>query len=181
MKSFCQATLRLLLPIWLGGALAVSFLAIPVVFSPAIKSVLPAESVGLVAQSILGRFFWVQLAFWAVCSCAWLATRPRPGYWTRLGWAVLGIGSVLAATWLHPKLRLLHQVKYDATQSVGARETAAANFRRWHGISQVGNLAILLTLGGLTVAVQRGSRDSATDSPPPGGGLTPPLPNSLIR
>lgn len=151
MKRFCEAVARLIPPLWLGAGLAVSFVAIPVVFSPAIKAALPPEFVGQVAQSILGRFFWVQLALWVVGVVAWFGAGRVRSRGESAAWVFLGIGAVLAVTWMHPQLRELHRIKYDAVQPMAVRDAAAADFRRWHGISQVGNLALLLTLAGLVV------------------------------
>lgn len=151
MKKLCERVARLIPPVWLGSGLAVSFVAIPVVFSPAIRAALPPESVGQVAQSILGRYFWVQLGLWIVGVLARLGaggTRSRP---QAVAWGILGVGAMIAVTWMHPKLRELHRIKYDAQQGTDVRAAAAADFRRWHGVSQVGNLALLLTLGGLVV------------------------------
>ncbi len=135
--------------LWLGAALAVSFVAIPVVFSPAVKSALPAQAVGLVAQGILGRFFWVQLGLAAVALFFRWETQERWTRGERLAWVVLVAGSILAVTWIHPKLRTLYLTKYDLGQPAAVREQATAEFGHWHGASQAGNLLMLLTLGGL--------------------------------
>lgn len=140
---------RLLPAAWLGAGLATSFVAIPVVFSPAVRAVLPKDAVGGIAQAILGRYFWVQVG---VCAVAWLA-RWRAGgawgRWERAAWAVLSVGSLVAALWMHPKLQGLYRVRHDPALDAAARERAAAQFGRWHGISQVGNLVMLGALAGL--------------------------------
>ncbi len=152
MKTFFLRLSRILPALWLGAGLAVSFVAIPVVFSPAVRAILPKEAVGQVAQTILGRFFWVQLG---LCGVGLFSRWAAGGAWSRgerLAWVILSLGSVVAAGWLHPKLRALHQTRYDAGQSAAVRDAAAAEFGRWHGGSQAGNLVMLLTLGGLTFA-----------------------------
>ena len=167
MKRILAGLARVIPATWLGAGLAVSFVAIPVVFSPAVKAMLPPESVGKVAQEILGHYFLVQLGLWVVG----VAVRTAAGWpWRRyeaLAWTLLGVGSVVAALWLHPKLRELHRIKYDPAQSGSVHEAAAAEFRTWHGISQGGNLLLLLTLGGLVAA---GLGRPATDSGPGNSG-----------
>lgn len=152
MKNTTTRATPILLALWLGSALAVSFVAIPVVFDPDTRAALPAEAVGRVAQSILGRFFWVQLVLCGLGLLARLGAGGRWARWERFAWGLLGLGSLLAAFWLHPKLRELHRVKYDPRAAAETRAAAAASFRGWHGGSQAGNLVLLLTLGALVVA-----------------------------
>lgn len=151
MKHAAAATLRILLALWLGAGLAISFVAIPVVFDPATKAVVPNESVGFVAQGVLGRFFWVQLGLFGL---AFIARLRAGAVWSRCergAWIILGLGSLMAAFWLHPKLRELHHAKYDSAATAEVRATAAREFRGWHGGSQTGNLILLVTLGALVV------------------------------
>ena len=151
MSRWCILLARLIPVLWLGAGLAISLIAIPVVFSPTIKSALPAPEVGHVAQSILGRFFGVQLGLLAIG----LTARWCAGWnWTRLErlmWAILAVGALLAGFWMHPKLRELHRIKYDPAQPLPIQERASNEFRQWHGISQVGNLLMLFLLASVSV------------------------------
>jgi len=149
MGSFWQRLARLIPAVWLGAGLAISFVAIPVVFGPLIKPQLPPEKVGLIAQSILGQYFKCQLALLVLgLLVRWRAGGP----WSRsegTAWLVLALGSSAAAGWLHPTLRDLQRVKYDSDQPLTARNEAANGFRLWHAGSQVGNLLLLGALGHL--------------------------------
>ncbi len=146
------ATLARLIPIlWLGAGLAISLIAIPVVFSPPIKAALPAAEVGHVAQSILGRFFLVQLGLLSVGLIARWGTGVSWTHWERFTWSVLAAGSLAAAFWLHPTLRELHRIKYDSTRPATEQAVAAHEFGRWHGLSQVGNLGLLILLTSLVI------------------------------
>ena len=161
VSGIARAVDRILPAAWLGAGLATSFVAIPVVFSPAVRAALPKDSVGGIAQAILGRYFWVQVG---VCAVALLARWQVGGAWRRrerAAWTLLAVGSLGAALWMHPKLQGLYHVRHDPAEPVAVRERAAAEFGRWHGVSQVGNLVLLLTLAGLAVSRSR--------SPGPGG------------
>ena len=151
MRGWSSIFARLIPILWLGAGLAISFVAIPVVFSPAIKSALPAKEVGHVAQSILARFFLIQLGLLgAELAACWGAG----WFWTkfdRLAWGTMAMGALIAACWFHPKLMELHRLKYDPAQPALIQETAARDFRHWHGLSQAGNLGMLGLLAALAV------------------------------
>ena len=155
MKNWCRTLARIVPALWLGAGLAVSFVAIPVVFSPPVRAAIPRDAVGQIAQTILGRFFVVQLIGCGLGLLARWGAGDRWGRWERNAWVILAVGSVVAAGWLYPKLQALHQVRYDLQNTAEVRDAAAREFGRWHGGSQAGNLLVLLTLGSLVVAGAR--------------------------
>jgi hypothetical protein len=152
----------LIAAIWLGGAVFFSFVAGSLPFSPQMKELVgkmgdanawfQAYFVGAAAQLGVARYFNFQL----ICCIAALAHlavewmyQERRGRKSLLA-LLLGILCVttLAGWWLQPIMRDLHKAKYAQNFPVAQREAAAASFKRWHAVSQVGNLFVL---GGLVV------------------------------
>lgn len=138
----------LIVAVWLGATVFLTFGAGPAFFSPAMLEVMPRYHAGRAAQVVLGSFFEFQV----VCSWLaallvfvdWAATGRLPRRWI-LGLLGILLGLVLlGGTVLQPRLRRLHAVMYAPNTSVVQKEEAAGLFRRWHGISQAGNLFVLI-------------------------------------
>lgn len=137
----------LIVAVWLGATVFLTFGAGPAFFSPAMLEVMPRYHAGRAAQIVLASFFEFQL----VCSWMsallvfvdWAATGRLPRKWI-LGLLAGLLGLVLlGGTVLQPRLVRLHAIMYAPNTTAAQKTTATGQFRRWHGISQVGNLIVL--------------------------------------
>ena len=134
--------------VWLGATVFLTFGAGPAFFSPAMLEVMPRYHAGRAAQVVQESFFSFQLV------CSWLAalllivdwasTGRLPQRWV-LGLLALLLGLVLVGgTLIQPRLRGLHAIMYAPNTTLVQKEQAGTRFRRWHGVSQVGNLLVLV-------------------------------------
>ena len=140
--------------VWLGGAVFFTFIAGPVFFDPALEAVLPKPEDGVAARVLIGRFTAFQLS----CGCIALVTmtlcwRLQGGKFPRAQGLLLGgilLLIVPGMIVLTPKLNALHELKYadyfDVQATKAESEAADKAFSSLHGLSQVGNLAVLLGL-----------------------------------
>ena len=141
--------------VWLGGAVFFTFIAGPAFFDPALEAVLPKPEDGVAARFLIGRFTAFQLS----CGCIALVTmtlcwRLQGGKFPRAQGLLLGgilLLIVLGMMVLAPKLNALHELKYadyfDVKEATKAQSEAAGKaFGSLHGLSQVGNLVVLLGL-----------------------------------
>ena len=140
--------------VWLGGSVFFTFVAGPAFFSPDLEPILPKPENGIAARYLIGKFTAFQIA----CACIALVTLVIGWRWNArrfqtpqalvLGMVILLI--VCGMVFLTPKLDALHQVKYaeyfGIMVSAEDQELAAKQFGPLHGISQVGNLLVLLGL-----------------------------------
>jgi hypothetical protein len=144
--------------VWLGAAVFFTFFAAPAFFSGDIKNFgLHPFWPGAMAQLIIARFFQLQYI------CAVVALAHLLAEWVYLGRALhrstlgllLGLLMVglVGGLWLQPKMKELHLAKYSMGPNYkpvpmpdAVRIRAAQSFRRWHGVSQVVNLAMLAGL-----------------------------------
>jgi uncharacterized membrane protein len=141
--------------LWLGGALFFTFGVQPGVFSAEMKQVFaPPTSpwreyyLGYIAQQLLERYFTLNLICSLVALGHFFAEMIYAGRrFRRLTFGllagVLAFGLVSAYV-LTPHMTRLHRDKYLAAP---ARQiTAAAEFRKLHGLSSVGNILALIAL-----------------------------------
>ncbi len=138
----------LIVAVWLGATVFLTFGAGPAFFSPAMLEIMPRYHAGRAAQIVLSAFFEFQIV------CSWLAALLVFVDWAVTGrlprkWALALLGVLLGLVLLggtvaQPRLRRLHAIMYAPNTSVAEKETAAGQFRRWHGVSQAGNLVVLL-------------------------------------
>tara|TARA_Y100001960_G_scaffold293414_1_gene336417 strand:+ start:1491 stop:2027 length:537 start_codon:yes stop_codon:yes gene_type:complete len=154
LKRIVQLVGALNAALWLGGALFFTFFAGPVFFDPALEGILPPPENGIAARFLIGRFTAFQLA------CGILA-----GLILLIGWRMRGgpfpcgrtllLAGVMAfiligAFYLTPRLDQLHELKYagyfDLNATTDESAAAAKAFGPLHGVSQVGNLVVLLGL-----------------------------------
>jgi hypothetical protein len=133
--------------VWLGATVFLTFGVGPALFSPAMLQVIPKYHAGRAAQIFFASFFEFQLACGGLAAVLlavdWAATGRRPRAWTGVLLAgLLGL-VLLGGLGLQPRLNGWHAVMYAPNTSVEQKTEAQAQFRRWHGISQVGNLLVL--------------------------------------
>ena len=139
--------------VWFGAALFFSFGVAPAFFTVEMKKLLGEIYAGLVAQSLIERYFVLHYC------CGALALVHQLAEWVYLGKALqrftfgLLIGilalSLTGGLWLQPRLKELYRIKHARPEQVTAAERteAARLFGTWHGVSQVVNLLMLAGLG----------------------------------
>ena len=139
--------------VWLG-ARSFSLVAGPAFFSPALEPILPKPEDGIAARYLIGKFTAFQIA----CASISLGTMAIGWRWNARRFPVpqaLVLGTVIllivvSMVWIMPKLDAMHHAKYadyfglNVTPEV--QQTAAKQFGPLHGLSQVGNLLVLLGL-----------------------------------
>ena len=140
--------------VWLGGAVFFTFVAGPAFFSPALEPILPKPEDGIAARYLIGKFTAFQIACASISlgtmaiGWRWNARRFQVPQALVLGTVILLI--VVSMVWIMPKLDAMHHAKYadyfglNITPEV--QQTAAKQFGPLHGLSQVGNLLVLLGL-----------------------------------
>ncbi len=141
----------LVFAIWLGAGVGVSFLAIPEVFAASRSGEVTRLQSGRIAQAVLSRTFQAQYVFLVLAMGAHLISLGRstnpPGHRFRtvllVALAVLVLGGGLG---LQPILRGLHRQMYDPALTEETQARAASRFGPLHGVSQVGNLAVMALL-----------------------------------
>src|SRR5437660_6999162 len=140
--------------VWFGAAVFFSFGIAPAFFTPEMKRLLGEIYAGLVAQSVIERYFVLHYC------CGGLALLHQLAEWVYLGKALqrLTFGlllailtlSLLGGFWLQPKLKELYRLEYAKPEQVSAGERAEAkkSFRASHGVAQLINLLMLAGLAG---------------------------------
>ncbi len=137
--------------IWLGATVFLTFGVGPALFSEEVQQLVPRYHAGRIAQVILQSFFWLQIGCAGVAVLLLLAGWAYAGRAPRRWASALLLGLVglilLGGLTVQPRLRSLHAVMYAPDTSVEDKTTATQRFRRWHGVSQVGNLLVLVGVG----------------------------------
>ena len=140
--------------VWLGGSVFFTFVAGPAFFSPELEFILPKPENGIAARYLIGKFTAFQIA----CACIALITMVLGWRWNvrrfqKMQALVLGTVILLIVcglVFLTPKLDALHQMKYadyfGLTITPEEQQQATKQFGPLHGLSQVGNLLVLLGL-----------------------------------
>lgn len=134
--------------IWLGSALFFTFGVAPGVFSPEMKKVFGDEYTGFIGQQLIGRYFTVNL----ICCLIGIghfaaeiiyAGKPfrRLTFGLLIGMLALG---VLGGYLFSPRIKTLAHQKYRGP--VEQRPAAAADLKRLHAMSMIGNTLSLLAL-----------------------------------
>jgi hypothetical protein len=151
--------------IWLGAAIFFTCGIGPAVFSQDMRDVLHLARepdfrfyAGGVALVFIKRYFILQYVCGAVALLHLGAERFYLG--RKAGRAVAAFLIVIFALglaggfWLQPKMQVLRQAKYSAP-TPEQKEQAGRSFDIWHGVSQAGNLGIMLGLVFYLVHVTR--------------------------
>jgi len=138
--------------VWFGAAIFFTFGIAPAFFTPEMKTLLGEIYAGLVAQSVLERYFVLHYC------CGGLALLHQLAEWVYLGKAlhrftfgllltILAL-SMAGGLWLQPKLKELYRVEHGRPEQFTPEQKndARASFLRWHGASQIINLVMLASL-----------------------------------
>ena len=140
--------------IWLGGAVFFTFIAGPAAFSSELETILPKPENGIAARFMIGQFAAFQIACAAISVISLLLNwrfnlLDHLKHLTLLLFFILlflGIGALS----LTPKMDALFQLKYADYFGLQAtseeKESASKAFGQLHGISQLGNLLVLIGL-----------------------------------
>jgi hypothetical protein len=131
--------------IWTGAGLFLTAAVGPTFFQPAVTDLIGREKAGLIAQLVLAKYFTLQ----TVCSsAAVLLHMARPGGLAARRHLIALLGLLvltqIGGFWLQPKLKALNQERYAPEVSAGRRTEVIATFRRLHGVSQAGNLLVVI-------------------------------------
>ncbi|MDG2214738.1 MAG: DUF4149 domain-containing protein [Verrucomicrobiota bacterium] len=153
-KKVIQLIAALNAAIWLGGAVFFTFIAGPAVFSSELETILPKPENGIAARFMISKFAAFQMA------CATLSVISLLLNWRfnllghlkhltlLLFFILLFLG--LGVLFLTPKMDALFQLKYadyfGLQPTSEEKESASKAFGQLHGISQVGNLLVLIGL-----------------------------------
>ncbi|MBI3415285.1 MAG: DUF4149 domain-containing protein [Verrucomicrobia bacterium] len=136
--------------VWLGAAIFFTMVAAPAFFSPEMTHLLGRAYSGAAAQIVVKRYF----IFHLVCSAVaiahlvleWLYCGKPLHRW--LLYMLLGVlgAALLGGFVLTPKMKQLHYVMYARGVTPAQQTQARSTFGLLHGLSQVGNLAVLAGL-----------------------------------
>lgn len=132
--------------VWFGAGLFLTAVVGPNFFSPAVTELVGRQNAGLIAQSVLAKYFVLQL----ICSALALGLHWRcggGGRWargSRLGLVAVLMLVCVGGFWLQPKLVELNRQRYATGTSAEERAVLARHFGMWHGVSQAGNLLVLI-------------------------------------
>jgi hypothetical protein len=130
--------------VWFGSGLFLTAVVGPTFFSQPVTDLVGRHHAGLIAQAVLAKFFWLQLVCAAI-AVGYLLYRTGSFNCRHLIGLVFVFAIVVAGGfWLQPKLIALNRERYDANTAEDRRTVVAREFGKWHGISQVGNLIVLL-------------------------------------
>jgi hypothetical protein len=133
--------------VWFGAGLFLTVVVGPNFFSPVVTDLVGRQNAGLIAQSVLAKYFVLQ----GGCTVVALALQLRSGTGgsalarrSRWGLAVVLMLVCVGGFWLQPKLVELNRQRYSTTTSTEDRTVLARQFGMWHGVSQMGNLVVLI-------------------------------------
>lgn len=132
--------------VWFGAGLFLTAVVGPNFFSPAVTELVGRQNAGLIAQSVLAKYFVLQL----VCTALALGLQWRCGSGGRWAqgsrWGLVVVLGVVCAGgfWLQPKLVKLNRQRYATSTPAEERTVLARQFGKWHGVSQAGNLLVLI-------------------------------------
>jgi hypothetical protein len=148
LRGMLRRLSLLVLSLWFGTGVGVAFIAIPVVFSPEIKTTLPPGMAGGVAQAILLRLFMWQVGFAGLSGLlyAWERLRDAEASGRLRAWLLppLILVSLISLFFVHPYLARMHQERYAIETPEPRRRELATRFGAVHGASQAANLMILI-------------------------------------
>ena len=123
-------------------------------FQPRTEPILPKPEDGIAARYLIGKFTAFQIACASIAlgtmviGWRWSARRFQSTRALVLGTVILLI--VISMVWIMPKLDAMHHAKYadyfELNITDEAQQAAAKQFGPLHGLSQVGNLLVLLGL-----------------------------------
>lgn len=137
--------------VWIGTGIFFTFLVGPAFFSQEVAAFLPRPYVERLAEIMVGRYYLVFLgcaiASMVLVVADYLHTGRLPAAGSLVVLLLLLGVAITSQFWLVPKLNTLHRVKYSSVATPEQKLEAQESFRRFHGLSQGGNLMGLIALG----------------------------------
>lgn len=139
--------------VWFGAAVFVTFAALPTIFSPELK---PMGEIwpGFIATMLLERYFGLQY-FCSIIALVhafteWIYVGKPLHRPTMIILAAITVFVFAGGLWLHPRAKMLHEVKYGYGRGVNTpseqRDLAAKSFSTLHGVANTMNLVVVLGL-----------------------------------
>jgi hypothetical protein len=134
--------------IWFGSAVFFTFALTTGIFSEETKRVFGDYYTGVIAQTLVGRYFIVHLVCGVIALLHFFgemsyAGRPFRRFTFGLLIVVLSLG-LLGGFVFMPKLKELHQVKYRGAPE--QQERAKQQFTRLHVTSRIGDIISLIAI-----------------------------------
>ena len=132
--------------VWFGSGLFLTVVVGPNFFSPAVTDLVGRQNAGLIAQTVLAKYFvWQGVCAGLALGLQWCHCGGGRRAWRSRGLlaallVLVGVGGL----WLQPKMVALNRQRHAVTTSDEERAVLARQFGMWHGVSQVGNLLVLL-------------------------------------
>jgi hypothetical protein len=143
--------------VWFGGSLFFALAVAPTFFTPEMQRLFGKAYVGIIAQTVLERYFLLQ--YW----CSAIAILHQLAEWVYLGrvlprltlYILAGVMAfgLVGGLWFQPKLKRLNAIKYSAEYyrreiySPAAQAQAKKSFAFWHWVSLSVNGLALAGLG----------------------------------
>ena len=136
--------------VWVGATIFFTFVAAPAFFSPEMMTLLGRAYSGAAAQIVVKRYFVFHLVCGSIALVhlilEWLYSgRPLHRWVLYLLLGILG-AALLGELALTPKMKSLHFVMYARGMTPAQQAQARSTFGWLHGMSSVGNLAVLAGL-----------------------------------
>ena len=170
MNGFLRFVALVNAAVWLGASLFFTFGVAQGVFSQEMRDLLQHEYYpGAVAQILFKRFFLLQYGCATIAIVLYLwESLYRGRKFERFTFGVL-IGllavALVGGLWLQPKLKTLHQTKYNTRATETERAEAKKLFGPLHGASQGVNLLVMFGLFYYFWKLTNGNRPSTSRNP----------------
>ena len=133
--------------LWLGAGTFLTLGVGPTLFSKTLAESITRQQAGTVAQLILAKYFLFQGITAAIACLISLKAKPLgwrlPRFAMPLTVALLALVAV-GGGWLQPKLHDLNARRYAPATPPELKLQLSAQFGAWHGVSQLGNLLVLV-------------------------------------
>jgi len=146
MRTFWHGVAVVNAAVWFGAGAFLTAVVGPSFFSAAVTDLVGRQNAGLIAQTVLAKYFVWQ----GVCAGVALLLQWTQGGVGRRAWRSRGLLAgllVLVAVGglgLQPKMVALNRQRHAVTTSPEEQAVLARRFGMWHGVSQAGNLLVLL-------------------------------------
>lgn len=147
MGNLTDAFYRLALTIWVGGTLAIGYLAAPILFSELPDRMLAGSLAGTMFtwNARVGLLCGLYVLFFLISRSGWVVLKSV-SFWL----AVAMLGCVIAGTWgIQP---ILQQLKEAAMPDGVMQSLLRDRFTAWHGVSSL--LYVIQSMLGIALVFQ---------------------------
>ena len=150
MQAFIRYIGVLNAAVWFGAVVFFTLAGGPAFFSDEMLGFLPRPYAGRAAEVVIGRLFVLQ-QWCAVIALLHLLVESL--YFGRRGEArraaLVGgllLMNLVGGYWLLPRMHELERIRYSPASTVAEAAAAASRFGLWHGLSQIVNLVVVISL-----------------------------------